>query len=509
VIHDRQKFDRWEQVHKQLFIAIFALWASMGNANQFCVVPVAGSEPQLPVEFERPFLIATSPRTVPGFDGMIVKAVQRYELYEFNGSSLTLLQRDFPHGWGHAFEHGIHIGPHGDAFGFGFRPRVIFRLGHDASSWEPIEATRGYQSAFFDQGTGDVYWQASSRGALVRIKSSGTSEEVELPVFIGDQTVSIRTIAEIHGVLALTGPRQLTVRQNSSLWFRPFGGDWVRTSVDLPDGQRLLSTFQGAQVDVENDVVRIFPSNAAFEPLIFRFFEGELEFISSLPAGTWEYHPGSGNWIGRVGPWSQSTKTGFGFWRETPETPPPHFLVLGPDETEARLIPGLTSQSEVVGEKIFYHPRPITISGKNPVFVHASEGIAVLDGQSLSQIQVFSYEEIGDHPTVKSLGGINFIQSEFGLFVLNDNLWIHRVGNFPVEAPWPHEVQIDYVDLWQTYLVIDKRSGEIHVSKDMERFTKLEIDKRVTDVVGVLPEPASVLVVGEDRLYALKQGCDR
>ncbi|KJZ17655.1 hypothetical protein TW80_16890 [Loktanella sp. S4079] len=91
--------------------------------------------------------------------------------------------------------------------------------------------------------------------------------------------------------------------------------------------------------------------------------------------------------------------------------------------------------------------------------------------------------------------------------MLDDNLSLHKVANFPVEAPWPHEVRIDYVELWEAYLVIDKQSGVIHVSKDMERFTALEPEERVTGVVGLLPEPTSVLVIGEDQLYAVKQDC--
>ncbi|WP_162197199.1 hypothetical protein [Loktanella sp. S4079] len=55
--------------------------------------------------------------------------------------------------------------------------------------------------------------------------------------------------------------------------------------------------------------------------------------------------------------------------------------------------------------------------------------------------------------------------------------------------------------------MIDKQSGVIHVSKDMERFTALEPEERVTGVVGLLPEPTSVLVIGEDQLYAVKQDC--
>lgn len=480
----------------------------MVNADDFCVVPVAGSEPQLPVEFEQPYRIATSPRTVPGFDGMIVKAANRHELYVFDGSSLSLVEEDFPHVWGFAFEHGIHIGPYGGAFGFGSRPRVIFRLGPDASSWEPIEATRGYKSAFFDQGAGDVYWQATSADSLKRIKASGVFEEVDLPVYNGDQTLSIRTIAEINGALALTGPLSSTPRESSSLWFRPLSGEWTKTSVDLLEGQRLLPTFQDAKVEVGNGIIRIFPSNTAFEPLILRFLDDELKFVSSLPAGTWEYHAASGIWIGRIGPWSQSTKKRFRLWKEIPETLPPHFLALGPDETEAHHISGLTSQSDVAGDTIFYHPSPITISGETRVFVNAEEGIVVLDGVSLSQTQMLSNKEIGDHPDVRSLGSLTFIQSELGVFVLNDNLSLHRVANFPAKAPWPNEVRIVYVEPWQTYLVNDKRSGEIYISKDMERFTKLESEQRVTGVVGLLPEPTSVLVVGEDQLYAVKQDCD-
>ena len=494
-------------MHKQLSIMMVALWASVANADEFCVVPVAGSEPQLPVEIEQPYRMATSPRTVPGFDGLIVKAANRHELYEFNGSSLSLVEEEFPHVWGFAFEHGIHIGPNGQAFGFGSRPRVIFRFVPDASSWEPIEATRDYKRAFFDQGAGDVYWQTTSADPLKRIGASGASEEANLPVFNGDQTVSIRTVIEFNGAIALTGPRSSTPLQASSLWFQPFGMEWVRVFVELPEGQRLLPTFQGARIDVGNGILRIFPANNAFEPLIFRFFEDELEFVTSLPAGTWEYHTSSQNWIGRIGPWTQSKTERIRLWKKTPETQPPHFLVLGTDETQAHLIQGLTSQSDVAGGKIVYHPRSITVSADTSVFVHADEGIVALDGVSLSEIQVLPYEQIGDHPNVKSLGGLTIIQSEIGVFILNDDLSLHSVANFPVKAPWPHEVRIVYVEPWQVYLITEKRSGEIHVSKDMERFTKLESEKRITGVVGVLAEPTAVLVIGEDQLYAVKQDC--
>ena len=277
--------------------------------------------------------------------------------------------------------------------------------------------------------------------------------------------------------------------------------------LELPEGQRLLHTLQDAEIQISNGLIKIFPSNTAFAPLIFRSSEYELDFVASLPAGTWKYHTASQNWIGRIGPWSQSTKTGFGFWKETPETLPPHFLVLGPDETEAYPLSGLSSQSDVAGETVFYHPRPITIIGEIPVFVHAEQGIVALDGVPLSQKQVFPYEDIGCHPTIKTLGGLNIIQSEIGIFILNFDLSLDQVDDFPAESPWSHDVSIEYVDAWQSYLVIDRQSGEVHQSKDMRLFTKVKTEKRVNGVVGVLPDPASVLLVGEEQLLVATKVC--
>jgi hypothetical protein len=494
-------------VYKQLSILVVALGATMVDAEELCVVPVAGSEAQLPVEFEQPYRIATSPRIVPGFDGLIVKATNRHELYEFNGSSLSLIEDDFPHVWGGAFEHGIHVRSNGEAFGFGSRPRLIFHLNPNALTWEPIEATRGYERAFFDQGVGDVYWQSSSLMQTMRIKADGASEEVNLPVFNVDQTVSVQSISEINGTLALTGLHSSTVRQSSSLWFRPFGSEWVRTLVDLPDGHRLLPTFQDAQVEVSNGIVRVFPFNNAFEPLIFRFSEQGLQFVSSLPAGIWRYHPPSQNWIGRSGPLVEPQETSFTFWNEEAEKLAPQFLVLGPSDTEARLVPGLVSAGEARGQLVFYHPEPIIMIEAMPIFVRSERGFMILDGVQAVGIEALRYEEIGNHPSMKTIGELNIIQSELGVFVLSDDLSLQRIDNFPAENPWAHEVSIEYVEAWQTYIIIDRRSGEIHVSKDMQSFGTVDSMQRINRTVGVLPEPTSLLVVGEDQLYVVTQDC--
>lgn len=68
-------------------------------------------------------------------------------------------------------------------------------------------------------------------------------------------------------------------------------------------------------------------------------------------------------------------------------------------------------------------------------------------------------------------------------------------------------MSIEYVDAWQSYLVIDRQSGEVHQSKDMRLFTKVKTEKRVNGVVGVLPDPASVLLVGEEQLLVATKVC--
>ncbi len=494
-------------MYKQTMALVIFLATSIANAADVCVVPVVGGQAMLPVEFEQPYRIATSPRFVPGFEGVIVKATNRQELYEFNGTSLALIQNDFPHVWGFAFEHGIHLGPNGAAFGFGSRPRVIFRLGSDATAWEPIEATRGYKNAFFDQGLGDVYWRAPSSEQQRRIRADRTIDDIDLPSFNGDRTVSLRTISKIGGVLSLTGPTGSTAQSSSSIWFRQLGGDWARVPVELSDGQRLFDTLEDAEIQISSRFIRIFPENTAYEPLIFRLSEKGLVFEASLPAGIWRFHKSSHNWIGRVGPWSQPKKRRFTYWNDTIETLPPQFLVLGPDETEAHLIPDLASQSDVSGETIFYHPRPITILDENPVFVNSDTGIVVLDGVRLSDRQLLPYKDIGDHPRIKTLGRLNIIKSEKGVFILNDDLSFDRVENFPAESPWPHEVNIEFVDAWQSYLVIDHLSGEIYHSKDMKRFTNVETEEQIDGVVGILPDPASVLLIGEEQLLVATKDC--
>lgn len=498
-----------DTLFKHLFVSISVFWITAANAQEFCILPVAGSEPRLSVEIDQPYRIAISPKVVPGFDGLIVNALNRPELYEFDGESLSLIESDFPHVWGFAFEYGIHIAPSGEAYGFGSDPKVIFYHSNGYSGWEPIEETRDYYRAFFDQGSGDVYWRSSRSGRLKRFATGRAQEERDFPVFNGDQTVSIRTIPEINGALALTGLQRSTPSKSSSIWFRASGGAWGRIAIDLPEGQRLIDTFQDARVQVINGLIRIFPSNSAFEPLFFRISPEGLSFVGSAPNGEWQYHPPSGTWIGWNGRLVQPTEeTLLGFWDVEAEPVPPKMFTLGTNEIEPSRVPSLESPSHVRGQKIFYRPETIILAGEMPALIRSESGLATFDGTGLTERTALRYDAIGNSPYIRSLGQFHVVQSEKGVFLLGADLSLVHIDKFPVQQPWRHEVSIDYVDAWQTYVVVDRRSGAVYVSPDMREFSVVASAERITKFVGILPKPTSVLMVGENRLFAITNQCE-
>lgn len=485
------------------------LCVTTAYATEYCMVSVAGSEPTLSVEVEQPFRIATRPSVVPGYAGLVVNALNRHELYEFDGSSLKLIESDFPHVWGFAFEQGIRIAPNHEAYGLGSRPRVVFYNSHGASSWRAIEKTESYYNAFFDQGSGELYVRQSSAGAAMRLSGGVVYNDAELPVFNNDPTKSIRTIPEAHGAMALTGPHRSTPAESSSVWFRTSGGMWSRVEIDLPEGQRIFDNLHDARIQVSNGLVRVFPANSAFEPLIFRISPQGLTFAGSAPRGDWHYHPSSETWIGWSGQEVQPiAETRFGFWNVVVQPVPPKAFTLGPNQTTAQPVLDLQPPYDISGTKIFYRPDITILAGDMPVLVRSEEGIASFDGAYFEDIEPLRYDIIGNSPFIRTLGPLHLIQSEKGVFLLDADLSVTRIDSFPAENPWLHQVSIYYVDAWQTYVVNDRRSGKVYFSPDMLEFAEVDSAERITGFVGVLHEPASVLAVGESLLFAITDQCE-
>jgi len=482
--------------------------SSDAKASDYCLRPVPGSEARLEIEKQQPYRIAQDPKEVPGFDGLVVKARNRHELYEFDGRRLKWIVDEFPHVWGFAYEHGIHVTPMGHAYGFGSRPRVIFYLQAETHNWVPIETTRNYNRAFFDQGNGDAYVHMKEDGQIFRLRGGHQSSDITLPIWNDMQTKSIRTIPEIAGVLALTGPLNGGYSGSNSIWFKPTGGSWDKIETPLPAGHRLLDTLHDATIEVQGDLVRVFPENSHYEPMFFRMERGKLLYAGSAPRGRWHYHPTSKTWIAWTGDWIQPmTTTRYWVFHFARDPIPPIAFVLHRGHTAAQVISGLSPASSVSKQTISYSPW-IDIPGDGwPVFVRSANGLATFDGHVVSYLDHLTYENIGRLPRVLSFPDLVLIQSEKGIFILNDDMSTERINSFPSQEPLSINVSIDFIPAWQRYVIVDRRSGLVFLSSDMRVFTPLTAPVKLTEFIGVHPDQTSALFVGESQLYALTYTC--
>jgi len=491
-----------------ILILISVFNAQAAYALKLCVLPVIDSDPKLKVEIEQPYRMATDPRILPSYDGLLIHAFNRHELYEFDGTRVNLIKDPFPHVWGFAYRHGIHLSSQGQAYGFGSKPRAIFYTDNKQATWTPIEGTHGYYQAFYDIGSNTVYFRQSRLDAALPITNGKIGKQITLPVWEGKKTQSIHTVSDLGVALALTGNFNSTPNGSNSIWYRLNEKDWQKISLNLPDGYRLLDTFQDAKITVSNNLIRIFPANSAFEPIFLRLTSGNVTYAGSAPNGAWQYHAQSNTWLAWHGKTVQPKSTSWlEFLKLSNEPVPPQLLILEPDEVQADTIPDLHPPFSGTGNKIFYYPSIVSLDGVTPAIIGHSQGLATLKDTSFSLQEKLSYDVIGKLPKVWSSGRFNLIQSEKGVFFLNEDMTIERIENFPIEQPWQHQTSINYIEYWKAYMIVDRSSGKIFISTDMREFSELNTEKRITKFVGVLPSPLSVLTVGEDRLYTVTTEC--
>ena len=467
------------------------------GAETYCVRDVVGGDATLPVEIEQPYRIAVDPTVVPGFDGLVLKALNRNELYVFDGSRYDLIEADFPHVWGFAFEQGIHVTPDGHAYGFGTRPKAIFHHRDGTSSWDPIEATRDYWDAFFDEGAGTAYFRLSRQAeAWTPVVAGQVQPQEPLPIFDGDITRSVRTVPELSGAFALTGGPSTTVRQSSSIWFRADGDTWRRIPMSLPEGAQLLNTLQHAVIEVSGDLVRIFPDSTVFEPLSFRLVDGNMTFAGVAPAGDWTRHPATGTWFGWSGPLAR-TERGV-------DSMEPRAFMLAPGEVEARPVESL--EAPVLDQGV-HLPRTVILGGEMPALLSGRQGFVAIDGSGVTRPAGLSYDTLGDLPRIRSLGGKHLSQSPKGVFEIGEDLSVTRFDDFPVVEPWPHLVSIEHVAAWGIFVIVDRTSGTLFASTDMQEFEAIASAEPLHQIVAVLDDPPSVLMVGQTGLVSMTDRC--
>jgi hypothetical protein len=495
------------------FVGLLLALAGTTEAEPLCIRAVPGGEPVLEVEREQPYRIATNPRQVPGFPGLVVQAMNRHALLHFDGQRLREINQAFPHVWGFAFSHGIHVTPNGDAYGFGGNPRAIFHIAAGAADWQPIPTTRDYLRALFDRGSGDVYMfprgeRRLDAGPPVLIRNGQVIGAASLPGTERAPVVSIRTITELSVTLAVTVAGRYAPDPDVDLWFRPAaGGAWRRLAAEVQQSE-LPRDLDAVDIRIDGDLLKLFPHSWHLAPIFLRVDGRELTYAGAAPPGLWRYHAASRSWIGWVGEFVQEvSQPRWWFFQDSAEPVPPRLALVRDGLAYATFVPNLVPPSRISGRKAFFRPNIWLLDPPGPALIPGVHGVWVFDGTSFEAPAELRYERIGTFPGIRTLGEVDIIQSEKGIFRLDADLSATPVSGFPFAEPWRPQFTLGYVPAWQSYWAIDRRSGALMISTDFERFERVPSPAGIHGAVGHVDDPTSLLLVGEDRLYMLTAAC--
>jgi hypothetical protein len=249
-------------------------------------------------------------------------------------------------------------------------------------------------------------------------------------------------------------------------------------------------------IEVSDDLVRIFPENNAYGPLFFKLTDGKMSFAGFAPAGDWNRHPATKVWFGWSGPYVQ-TKRGVERMR-------PKAFMLGPGRVKATLVETLEPPTL---DKDFYLPQTVILSGEMPALFSDIHGFLAFDGSGFTSPAGLSSEILGDLPLIRSLGGKHLSQSEKGVFEIKEDLSVVRFDSFPIVEPWGPLVSIDYVAAWEVFVIVDKTSGKLFASRNMKEFEVIPSTEPLRDIVAILDEPPSALIVGQGGLVSMTDHC--
>jgi len=453
--------------------------------------------------------MATRARTIPGFKGLLVAAMNRHDILEFDGRSIRPIKSEFPHLRAFVYEQGVHIGPDGSGYGFGIEPKVVFYIEPDGESWHPLDSTRVYDRAYYDHGSGDAYVFLSETLQPQRFTRGQAVESEPLPVFRGESTKSVVTLPELSMKLALTGFKGAIPHGANAVWFKTPGQPWKPIRTSLPEAARMITTFEDAKIHIDGDLIRIFPKDPAFEPLFLRYTKEGVHYAGSAPPGYWSFHTESESWIGWIGKASYpSPRRRFFLFGavDAPETPLP-FLIM-PGSVRAGVIPGVIPPASRQGNTNFFLPKTIILEDGGPVLLSSLEGFVAFDGQTVTALEGLTYEKVGTLPDFLWLDGSHFVHSQTGVFDLNDDLSTTPIDTFPIAEPWPFRVWIKFNPLWRAFVVVDKETGAVFTSPDMRSFTSVEAPAKITRFVAFTPDRTAALLVGADGLYTLGESCE-
>lgn len=484
-----------------------------------CILPVTGEEPMSEAEREQPYRLATNPITVPGYDGVLLRPLNRPEMrhfYEVVGTNYQARARPAP--GSNIFDKDIRLVTGGDHFLAGWDGRVLWQLPAGSDQWQEARPGETWWGPAYDEGTGDFYVDFAAKAPLLRWDGDAfvptgpmltASGAVPSPLTEFGLPVAILTLPQTGGTFAVAVDWYNEDRR--SLWFRPSGGAWTLVASQqeldrLAPGLRFPGPIWDADVSSDGRTVRLFSRDRKDATILLRKGPDGWGLEAAAPGRGWVKHRGSGVRLGWSGEFSQDlTESFLLFFERSVEVQPPVLQALDPGTLVPRPVDGIAAKVEISGNSPINHSTILDIPGIDPLLVETATGWMAFDGSGFTDLPELSAGRIGDHAQIFRAGPLVLIQSLTGVFRLTDALGAERVATFP-EQKSPSSTLIAWLDKAGLFVVTGTMDAAVYVSWDLVDFDRVDAPARM-GAVAALPDRPGMLLFGTGGLYTLEVDC--
>lgn len=501
----------------RMAVACLAVPVSQALAGP-CILPVTGEEPMSEVETRQPYRLATNPITLPGYQGLLLRPLNRPSkdhAFQILGTRYEPVPAPAP--GSNIFDKDLIQTASGDRFLAGWDNRILWHLPAGSQQWQQVRPGARWWGTAYDDGSEEFYVGFGAKEPLLRWDGTAFVPAGPMPTIFPGETsthtenglpIAILTLPGAGGTFAVAVDWFNEKRR--SLWFRPTAGDWTLVATQ-PDLDRLApglifpGPFGDADVSADGTTVRLFAGTQHEATVLLRKGVGGWRLDSAAPIQNWVTHDPSGIRLGWIGQPRQDLTERYLLFFDRPVDPvPPVLHALDPGTLASRPLPGPAPVGEVTGNSIFYLGSIWQIPGVEPLLIRAADGWYTFNGAVLAPLPALA--AVGRHPRVRRLGPLVLIQSSTGLLVLDETLTARRVDSFPHPEP-DGSVMIDHIEASGLFVVTRSTSDTVHISTDFRRFDALAAPSAVTKVVAALPDRPALLLVGEDGLYTLEAEC--
>lgn len=499
-------------------LAVITFLTTQASAGA-CILPITGEEPMSKVEMEQPGRLAWNPISLPGYDGLLLRPINRPSdghFYQIVGTTYRKLAE--PAAGSSIMNEEIRVAQGGDMF----LPETagkVWHLPEGSDEWRQV-AGDGRSVTAHDEGTQDFYVGFDRGTRSLRWNGEAFVPTGPMPTAFGDAKSSLAPEGVPRAILTLPkagGTFAVAIDWYNedwrSLWFRPFGGDWTRvankTDLDgLAPGLQFPGPFRDADVSEDGNIVRLFAGHPREASVLLRRGPDGWTLEAAAPYQAWVTHEPSGTRIAMVGDITQSlTERYLLFFERAVEPEPPIFYTLGAGTLVPSPLPDVEVASKSWGNSISYSGRIAELSGIDPLLIETAAGWQTFDGTGVTALPSMTTDLVGEHASIRRVGPNVLVQSNKGVFRLSETLVAERIEAFPAPEPYISSARIEYLDQVDLYVMVSARSYVIHTSADLVSFAPVTSRAMITGFAAQLPDRPGLLLVGPDGLYTFEADC--